>query len=118
MGSSTARALVKQISKQHGYLGEEVLSRMDPDVRREVEEAMLKKDAMIGSSVITYDQFLINSSCFLTGFVNLTVLRRTYTTAPLASSSNFFRTLTITHITLRNQRPPTHLFLFASTTDG
>jgi hypothetical protein len=67
MGSSTARALVKQISKQHGYLGEEVLSRMDPDVRREVEEALLKKDAMIGSSVITYDRFLINSSCFLTG---------------------------------------------------
>ncbi|EAW19928.1 uncharacterized protein NFIA_095480 [Aspergillus fischeri NRRL 181] len=62
MGSSTARALVKQISKQHGYLGEEVLSRMDPDVRREVEEAMLKKDAMIGSSVITLAKNLYNST--------------------------------------------------------
>jgi hypothetical protein len=65
MGSSTARGLVKQISEQHGYVGEELLSRIDPDVRREIEEALLKKDAMIGSSVITYDQFLINSSCFL-----------------------------------------------------
>ncbi|KAF4212811.1 hypothetical protein CNMCM5878_000675 [Aspergillus fumigatiaffinis] len=62
MGSSTARALVKQISKQHGYLGEEVLSRMDPDVRREVEEALLKKDAMIGSSVITLAKNLYNST--------------------------------------------------------
>ncbi|GFF57726.1 hypothetical protein IFM61392_07789 [Aspergillus lentulus] len=62
MGSSTARALVKQISKQHGYLGEEVLSRMDPDIRREVEEALLKKDAMIGSSVITLAKNLYNST--------------------------------------------------------
>ncbi|KAL5334193.1 hypothetical protein BJX70DRAFT_378796 [Aspergillus crustosus] len=56
MDNIPARALVQQIAKQHGHLGEDVLSRMDPDVRREVEEAMLKKDAMIGSSVITYAQ--------------------------------------------------------------
>ncbi|KAH3395487.1 hypothetical protein KXV81_002967 [Aspergillus fumigatus] len=51
-----------QISKQHGYLGEDVLSRMDPDIRREVEEALLKKDAMIGSSVITLAKNLYNST--------------------------------------------------------
>ncbi|GFF32149.1 conserved hypothetical protein [Aspergillus udagawae] len=62
MGSSTARALVKQISEQHGYVGEELLSRIDPDVRREVEEALLKKDAMIGSSVITLAKNLYNST--------------------------------------------------------
>ncbi|GFF84697.1 conserved hypothetical protein [Aspergillus udagawae] len=62
MGSSTARALVKQISKQHGYVGEELLSRIDPDVRREVEEALLKKDAMIGSSVITLAKNLYSST--------------------------------------------------------
>lgn len=48
-----ARALVEQIAQEHGFLGEETLSLMDPDVRRKVEEALLKKDLMIGSSVIT-----------------------------------------------------------------
>lgn len=48
-----ARDLVRQISKEHGYLGEEVLQRMEPDTRRTVEEALLSKDLMIGSSVIT-----------------------------------------------------------------
>ncbi|KAF7179749.1 hypothetical protein CNMCM7691_008799 [Aspergillus felis] len=62
MGPSAAHALVKQISKQHGYLGEEVLSQMVPDVRREVEEALLMKDAMIGSSVITLAKNLYNST--------------------------------------------------------
>lgn len=50
----SARQLVQSIAKKHGFLGEDVYSRMEPDVRRQVEEAMLKKDEMIGSSVITY----------------------------------------------------------------
>ncbi|KAL5044287.1 hypothetical protein BDW71DRAFT_199144 [Aspergillus fruticulosus] len=62
MDNIPARALVRHIAKQHGHLGEDVLSRMDPDVRREVEEAMLKKDAMIGSSVITLAKNLYNST--------------------------------------------------------
>lgn len=49
-----ARQLVQSIAKKHGFLGEDVYSRMEPDVRRQVEEAMLNKDEMIGSSVITY----------------------------------------------------------------
>jgi hypothetical protein len=78
IGSSTGRALVKQISNQHGYLGEEVLSQMDPDIRREVEEALLKKDVIIGSSVITYAKFLIDSSCFLTSLLNLSLAKNLY----------------------------------------
>ncbi|XXH01558.1 hypothetical protein Hte_007918 [Hypoxylon texense] len=45
--------LVQEIARSHGYLGEEVLSRMDADTRRQVEEALLRKDEMIGTSVIT-----------------------------------------------------------------
>ncbi|KAK0642855.1 histidine kinase-like ATPase, partial [Cercophora newfieldiana] len=48
-----AKELVTRIAKDHGHLGEEVYQRMDPDTRREVEEALLKKDQIIGSSVIT-----------------------------------------------------------------
>lgn len=51
----SARQLVRDIAKNHGYLGEDVYSQMSPEVRREVEEAMLKKDEMIGSSVIAYE---------------------------------------------------------------
>ncbi|KAL3459177.1 hypothetical protein BJX64DRAFT_265188 [Aspergillus heterothallicus] len=58
----SARALVGQIAKDHGHLGEKTLSQMDPDVRREVEYAMLKKDKMIGSSVITLAKNLYNST--------------------------------------------------------
>ena len=50
-----ARELVESIAKDHGYLGEDVLSQMSDDVRRQVEEALLKKDEMIGSSVMTYE---------------------------------------------------------------
>jgi hypothetical protein len=49
-----ARQLVRSIAKEHGFLGEDVYSRMEPDLRREVEEAMLNKDKLIGSSVMTY----------------------------------------------------------------
>ncbi|KUL86125.1 hypothetical protein ZTR_07715 [Talaromyces verruculosus] len=57
-----ARQLVQSIAKKHGFLGEDVYSRMEPDVRRQVEEAMLNKDEMIGSSVITLSKNLYNSS--------------------------------------------------------
>ena len=50
-----ARELVKEITRGHGFLDESTYARMNPDVRREVEEAMLRKDEMIGSSVITYE---------------------------------------------------------------
>ncbi|PYI03189.1 hypothetical protein BO78DRAFT_452009 [Aspergillus sclerotiicarbonarius CBS 121057] len=46
----SARQLVKRIAKKHGYLDEGVLGAMSPEVRRQVEEALLKKDLMIGSS--------------------------------------------------------------------
>ena len=49
----SAKELVQQIAKDHGYLGEEKLRRIEPDLRREIEEAFLKKDLMIGSTVIT-----------------------------------------------------------------
>lgn len=48
-----AQAFVRQIAKDHGYLGEEKLSKIEPDLRREIEEAFLKKDLMIGDTVIT-----------------------------------------------------------------
>lgn len=48
-----AKELVQQIAKNHGYLGEEKLRAIEPELRREIEEALLRKDEMIGSSVIT-----------------------------------------------------------------
>ena len=48
-----ARALVEKIARDHGYLGQDKLQRIEPDLRREIEEALLKKDLMIGSTVIT-----------------------------------------------------------------
>lgn len=49
---SAVRNLVDSIAKSHGYLGEAVYARMDPDTRRKVQEALLAKDRMIGSSVM------------------------------------------------------------------
>ncbi|OTA98084.1 hypothetical protein M426DRAFT_17772 [Hypoxylon sp. CI-4A] len=51
--ADAARRLVENIAKEHGYLGEDVYSRMDAETRRQVEEAFLRKDEMIGASVIT-----------------------------------------------------------------
>lgn len=47
-----ARELVKSISDEHGYLGERVYARMDPETRRAVQKALLAKDKMIGSSIM------------------------------------------------------------------
>lgn len=51
----SAPEIVKEITRLHGFLDESVYAKMEPDVRHEVEEAMLMKDEMIGSSVITYE---------------------------------------------------------------
>ncbi|GES62023.1 chaperone protein htpG [Aspergillus terreus] len=59
---TSARDLVRRIAKGHGHLGEETLQRMDPETRREVEEALLKKDELIGSTVITLAKNVYNSS--------------------------------------------------------
>lgn len=48
-----AKQLVQDIAKEHGYLGEDFLRTMGPDHRRVVEEALLRKDEMIGFSVKT-----------------------------------------------------------------
>jgi hypothetical protein len=51
----SAKELVEKIAKDHGYVPEEELQTIEPALRRKIEEAFLKKDEMIGSSVITYD---------------------------------------------------------------
>ncbi|KAI0110180.1 hypothetical protein F4814DRAFT_394641 [Daldinia grandis] len=48
-----ARRLVQHISKQHGYLGEEVYATMTADTRRQVQEALLMAHTLVGTSVIT-----------------------------------------------------------------
>lgn len=54
----SARELVEFITTEHGYLGAEELAEItNPDLRRKIETAFLKKDLMIGSSVITYERF-------------------------------------------------------------
>ncbi|KAI0975554.1 hypothetical protein F4678DRAFT_417638 [Xylaria arbuscula] len=56
-----ARALVERIADEHGYVSEDVLRTMTPEARRVVERAFHKKDAMIGSSVITLSKNLYTS---------------------------------------------------------
>lgn len=48
-----AKALVEQIADDHGYLPEEILDTMTDKTRKKVVDAMLKKDRIIGSSVVT-----------------------------------------------------------------
>ncbi|OIW34078.1 hypothetical protein CONLIGDRAFT_667268 [Coniochaeta ligniaria NRRL 30616] len=50
---SQAKELVKSIAKGHGHLDEAVYSEMTASARRQVEEALLMKDQLIGSTVIT-----------------------------------------------------------------
>ncbi|KAG8677589.1 hypothetical protein FPOAC2_03723 [Fusarium poae] len=64
-GKRTAQDLVKEIAKERGYLGEEQLARIgeiNPELRREVEEALLRKDEMIGSAVLTLAKNLYTSN--------------------------------------------------------
>lgn len=53
LSRAQAKRLVEKIAKDHGHLGEEVYAEMSADARRKVEEALLKKDEIIGSSIIT-----------------------------------------------------------------
>ncbi|KAK8038632.1 hypothetical protein PG993_007043 [Apiospora rasikravindrae] len=46
----SAKDLVESISKEHGHLSDEKLKDLRPELRREIQEAFLKKDLMIGSS--------------------------------------------------------------------
>ncbi|OXV08401.1 hypothetical protein Egran_03834 [Elaphomyces granulatus] len=46
-----ARELVKNIAKDHGCPGEDFFNQMFDNIRREVEEAMLRNDKIIGPSV-------------------------------------------------------------------
>lgn len=55
LARNRAWELVDGIRKEHGFLKRSTLARMDSEMQREVEEAMLKKDNLIGSSTITYD---------------------------------------------------------------
>ncbi|KAL7624644.1 hypothetical protein AAE478_006214 [Parahypoxylon ruwenzoriense] len=60
----SARELVKQIAKDHGYLGPEMFRKLEAlgsDFRREMEEAYLMKDLLIGSTVITLAKNLYTS---------------------------------------------------------
>ena len=50
-----ADQLVKSIARDRGYLGDDIYAKMDPEVRRQVQEAMLAKDKLIGGSVTVYD---------------------------------------------------------------
>ncbi|KAF4452438.1 hypothetical protein F53441_4718 [Fusarium austroafricanum] len=64
-GQHTAQDLVKEIAKERGYLGEDQLARIgdiNPELRREVEEALLRKDEMIGSAVLTLARNLYTSN--------------------------------------------------------
>ncbi|KJK63796.1 hypothetical protein P875_00064712 [Aspergillus parasiticus SU-1] len=61
-GAERARRLIEKIADDHGYLDETFLGTLLPEARRKIEDAMLKKDEMIGSSVITLSKNLYNSS--------------------------------------------------------
>jgi hypothetical protein len=53
ISKSQAKELVGNIAKGHGHLDEAVYSEMTASARRQVEEALLMKDKLIGSTVIT-----------------------------------------------------------------
>jgi hypothetical protein len=53
----SARQVIKEIVREHGFVQESTLKLIDSlvsqEARREVEEALLAKDIKIGSSVLT-----------------------------------------------------------------
>lgn len=49
-----ARQAVKDIARKYGVLDEDVLKQMEPDVRRQVEEAFLAKDQLVAHSIKTF----------------------------------------------------------------
>lgn len=58
VGLARARELVREITKSHGHVREEVLARMSAEDRQEVTEALSSKDKMISSSITTYGSHL------------------------------------------------------------
>ncbi|KAJ3566247.1 hypothetical protein NPX13_g7209 [Xylaria arbuscula] len=53
---ASARELVRRITRDHGFVSPERLEQLetfDPELRRDIEEALLTKDRLIGSSVLT-----------------------------------------------------------------
>ncbi|KAK5991975.1 Protein NO VEIN [Cladobotryum mycophilum] len=60
--SEEAHRLVEEITQKHGYIRPEILESMAPEVRREVQMAMLMKDRLIASSVMTLAQNLYTSA--------------------------------------------------------
>lgn len=49
-----AREIVRSIIEDLGFVSEKSFETMEPEVRQEVEKALLAKDKRIGSSVLTY----------------------------------------------------------------
>jgi len=112
-GQRKARDLVKEIAKERGYLGEEKLARLgefDPELRRDIEEALLKKDEMIGSAVLTYVSEVYPG--LLTGMLtSILDLPKTFTQATPDLFSNSFR-MQMTIITAQSSRKARiHVFL-------
>lgn len=95
-----AREIVEEIMRDHGFLDESTYADMPSHARRKVEEAMLKKDEMIGSSVITYEMspIVIWLVCELTPWANCTDWQRIYITVALDLCSSYYRTPTTIHI--------------------
>ncbi|KAI0424953.1 hypothetical protein F5Y09DRAFT_118782 [Xylaria sp. FL1042] len=53
---ASARKLVQKITRDHGFVSPERLQQLEtfnPELRRDIEEALLTKDKLIGSSVLT-----------------------------------------------------------------
>lgn len=53
-----AKERIERLCKERGYIPEHVLAKMDLETRQTVEEALLRKDELIGSTIITYVQTL------------------------------------------------------------
>jgi hypothetical protein len=62
-----AQRFIGQVKKDKGFLSEEDLNDIPPAVRQRVEEAMLQKDELIGSSVLTYVDFTSYSHLIFLG---------------------------------------------------
>ena len=56
-----ARALVNKITDDHGFVSEDDLATMTPQVRERVRRAMFNKDQMIAASIITYETLSYNT---------------------------------------------------------
>lgn len=54
LSRAEAREVVKQISKKHGFVSDDILARIEPvEVREQIRDAMYVKDGLIGAAIIT-----------------------------------------------------------------